>query len=51
MKAALEAIDGVSEARASHETGTVQLSLTHPVEEAALRKAVEDEDYEWEGME
>ena len=51
VKAALEAIDGVSEARASHETGTVQLTLTRPVEEAALRKAVEDEDYEWEGME
>ena len=50
VKAALEAIDGVSEARASHETGTVQLTLTHPVEEAALRKAIEDEDYEWEGM-
>ena len=51
VKAALEAIDGVSEARASHETGTVQLTLTHPVDEATLRKAIEDEDYEWEGME
>ena len=51
VKAALEAIDGVSEAHASHEAGTVQLTLTRPVEEAVLRKAIEDEDYEWEGME
>ncbi|MGN1020712.1 MAG: heavy metal translocating P-type ATPase [Aristaeellaceae bacterium] len=50
VKAALEAVDGVREAHASHEAGTVRLTLTHPVEEAALRKAVEDEDYEWEGM-
>ncbi|MGN0779653.1 MAG: heavy metal translocating P-type ATPase [Aristaeellaceae bacterium] len=50
VKAALEALDGVVQAQASHESGTVHLTLTHPVEEALLRQTIESEDYGWAGM-
>ena len=45
VKKALEAIPGVSEAVASHTDGTAVVTLSKPVENAALRKAVEDKDY------
>jgi len=46
VKKALEAIDGVDEATANFETGLVTISLSAPVDDAALKAAVEAEDYE-----
>ena len=44
-KKALEAIDGVASAEVSHTDGTAVVTLSKPVENAVLRKAVEDKDY------
>ena len=45
VKKALEAIDGVASAEVSHTNGTAVVTLSKPVENAVLRKAVEDKDY------
>ena len=45
VKKALEAIDGVVSAEVSHTDGAAVVTLSKPVENAALRKAVEDKDY------
>ena len=45
VKKALEALPGVQNAQVSHEKGTAVVTLSAPVEDAALRKAVEGEDY------
>ena len=45
VKAALEKLEGVSEAVVSHESGTAVVTLNVPVEDAVLKKAVEDQDY------
>ena len=45
VKKALEALPGVQSAQVSHEKGAAVVTLSAPVEDAALRKAVEDEDY------
>ena len=45
VKKALEAIDGVVSAEVCHTDGTAVVTLSKPVENAALRKAVEDKDY------
>ena len=45
VKKALEAIDGVASAEVSHTDGAAVVTLSKPVENAALRKAVEDKDY------
>ena len=45
VKKALEAIDGVASAEVSHTDGTAVVTLSKPVGNAALRKAVEDKDY------
>ena len=45
VKKALEAIDGVREAEASHERGEAVVHLTGPVADDALRSAVEGADY------
>ena len=45
VKKALEAIDGVASAEVSHTDGTAVVTLSKPVENAALRRAVEDKDY------
>ncbi len=45
VKKALEAVDGVDEANVSHESGTAVVTLNVPVEDAVLKKAVEDQDY------
>ena len=42
---ALEAVDGVLCCVADFEKGTAVVTLAHPVDDALLRKAVEDEDY------
>ena len=45
VKKALEALDGVSEAEVSHEAGTAKVTLSGPVTDDELKKAVEDKDY------
>ena len=45
VKKTLEAIDGVAEAIVSHEAGTAVVTLSAPVEDAVLKKAIEDQDY------
>ncbi|MBO4883791.1 MAG: cation transporter, partial [Clostridia bacterium] len=47
IKKALEAIPGVRSAEASHEKGEAILEASHEIDEAALRKAVEDQMYEF----
>ena len=45
VKKALEAVEGVAEAKVSHESGTAVVTLNVPVEDAVLKEAVEDQDY------
>ena len=45
VRRALEALEGVVSAVPSHTSGTAVVTLSQPVDEAVLRKAVEDEDY------
>lgn len=45
VKKALEELDGVREAVVSHEAGTAVVELDGQVEDAVLKKAVEDKDY------
>ena len=45
VKKALEALPEVTEAAVSHESGTAVVTLNAPVEDKALKKAVEDQDY------
>ena len=49
VKKALEALPFVSEASASHETGTVTVRLSGAADEAAMRAAVENEGYVFKG--
>ena len=51
VKKALEALDGVSAAEVSHTAGTAVVTLEKSVDDAALRKAVEDKDYTVTGIE
>ena len=51
VKKALEAIEGVASADVSHESGTAVVTLSAPVEDTALKKAVEDKDYKVTGIE
>ncbi len=46
VKKALEALEGVASAAVSHEKGTAVVTMTAPVDDAALKKAVEDQDYQ-----
>jgi len=46
VKKALERIEGVAEAIASHEAGTVTVTLSSPVEAAVLKLAIEEEGYQ-----
>ncbi len=45
VKKALEALPEVATAEVSHEAGTAVVTLSAPVEDAVLTKAVEDQDY------
>ena len=45
VKKALEAVDGVASAEVSHTSGTAIVTLSKPVDNAVLKKAVEDKDY------
>ena len=51
VKKALEAVPGVENAVADHTAGTAVVTLAAPVEESALRAAVEAEDYAVLGVE
>ncbi|WP_270366523.1 heavy metal translocating P-type ATPase [Eubacterium ramulus] len=50
VKKALEALEGVASAEASHEKGTAVVQLSGSVDDAALKKAVEEEGYEVTGI-
>lgn len=50
VRKALEKIDGIDQAQASFEEGTVVLTLSSSVDENLIREAVEDEDYEYKGI-
>ena len=45
VKKALEAVDGVTEAKVSHEAGTAVVTLSKDVADDTLKKAVEAQDY------
>ncbi len=51
VKKALEAVDGVSSAVASHEAGTAVVTLAKDVPDEVLVKAVTDQEYEVLGVE
>ena len=50
VKKALEAIEGVESAVASHEAGTAVVTLSKDVANDVLKKAVEDQDYTVTGI-
>ena len=50
VKKALEAIEGVESAVASHEAGTAVVTLSKDVADEVLKKAVEDQDYTVTGI-
>ena len=50
VKKALEALEGVSEAKVSHEAGTAVVTLKDDVADDVLKKAVEDKDYKVLGI-
>ncbi|WP_370808252.1 heavy metal translocating P-type ATPase [Eubacterium ramulus] len=50
VKKALEALEGVASAEASHEKGTAVVQLSGSVDDAVLKKAVEEEGYEVTGI-
>ena len=50
VKKALENVDGVLEANVSHEKGTAVVTLSKDVDNALLKKAVEDQDYTVKGI-
>ena len=45
VKKALLAVEGVTDAAVSHKAGTAEVTLSKDVDDAALKKAVEDKDY------
>lgn len=51
VKKALEALDGVEKAEVSHEKGNAVLTLSKEIPDADIKKAVEDKDYTFEGIE
>ena len=51
VKKALEAVEGVSEAVVSHEQNNAIVTLSAPVDDEILIKAVEDKDYKVLGIE
>ena len=50
VKKALEALEGVASAEASHEKGTAVVQLSGSVDDATLKKTVEEEGYEVTGI-
>lgn len=50
VKKAIEGIEGIKEAAASHDTDSVDIELTADVDEALIRAAVEEAGYEYGGI-
>ena len=50
VKKALEAVEGVSAAQVSHQAGTAVVEMSAPVEDTALKAAVEAKDYAVTGI-
>ena len=50
VKKALEAIDGIETAAASHEENLVTITTTADVDEALIKAAVTDAGYEYAGI-
>ena len=50
VKKALEALPEVTAAQVSHEAGTAKVTLSAPLSDEALKKAVEDQDYKVTGI-
>lgn len=51
VKKALEALDGVTAAEVSRESGTAVVELVAPVDDSVLSKAVEEKDFTVLGVE
>ena len=51
VKKALEALDFVNEAVVSHDAGTAVITVSGDVDEAVIRKTIEDKDFEYCGIE
>lgn len=51
VKKALEALDGVTAAEVSRESGTAVVELAAPVDDSVLSKAVEEKDFTVLGVE
>ena len=49
VKKALEAVPGIAEAVPDHNTGTALIKMSAPVDDAAIRQAVEAQDYTYLG--
>ena len=50
VKTALEALDFIDSAEADHEAGKAVVALSGGIDEDAVRKAIEDEDYVFKGI-
>ena len=50
VKKALEAIEGIDEATASHEENLVTIKNSKDIDEALIKAAVEDAGYEYAGL-
>jgi len=51
VKKTLEALEGVAEAVVSHTAGTAVVTLSAPIENDVLKKAIEDQGYPVLGIE
>jgi Cu2+-exporting ATPase len=50
IQKAIGAIDGVTDVKADHTSGTAVITMRHPVEEEKIKEAVEGQDYEYVGL-
>ena len=50
VKKALEAIDGIESAVASHDENLVTITASKDIDEAVIKAAVEDAGYEYAGL-
>ena len=50
VEKALNGIDGVTSCKADHNANEVKVELSKEVDDAVLKKAVEDQDYTVEGI-
>lgn len=50
VKKALEALDGVESAVVSHDNGTAVITVSKDIDEAVVKNAIEEKDFEYVGM-